>query len=193
MSSRWSTKKPTVSRLSVVFSMPVSIGKSNGLFHRPRPPTPYHSAPAGARAWRRPAPRAPPTLASTPPGRARGAPRHRVPPRTAGHGQDGWPGRLGGEWPDGTFTASYEFRHALYLYVLYERQGETQRVRLHRLLGERVHTLRTGHLRGSHLAEWRCVTVRLRVALQWAATAESPPGSASRSSCVVPSGQPPPY
>jgi hypothetical protein len=27
-----------------------SIGKSNGLFHRPRPPTPCHSAPAGARA-----------------------------------------------------------------------------------------------------------------------------------------------
>src|SRR4029453_10581911 len=72
-------------------------------------------------------------------------------------------------------------------------RGETQRVRLHRLLGERVHTLRTGHLRGSHLAECRCVTVRLRVALQWAATAESPPGSASRSSCVVPSDTPPPY
>jgi hypothetical protein len=69
-----------------------SIGKSNGLFHRPRPPTPCHSAPAGARAWRRPAPLAPPTLASTPPGRARGAPRHRAPPRAAGHGQDGWLG-----------------------------------------------------------------------------------------------------
>ena len=27
-----------------------SIGKSNGLFHRPRPPTPCHSAPASARA-----------------------------------------------------------------------------------------------------------------------------------------------
>ena len=51
----------------------------NGLFHRPRPPTPCHSAPAGARTWRRPAPLAPPPLASTPPGRARGAPRHRAP------------------------------------------------------------------------------------------------------------------
>src|SRR4030095_476332 len=26
----------------------------NGLFHRPRPPTPCHPAPAGARAWGRP-------------------------------------------------------------------------------------------------------------------------------------------
>src|SRR4030095_170204 len=69
-----------------------SIGKSNGLFHRPLPPTPCHSAPAGARAGRRPAPLAPPTLASTPPGRARGVPRHRAPPRAAGHGQDGWLG-----------------------------------------------------------------------------------------------------
>ena len=76
-----------------------SIGKSNDLFHRPRPPTPCHSTPAGARAWRRPAPLAPPTLASTPPGRARGAPRHRAPPRTAGHGQDGWLGTgCGAAW-----------------------------------------------------------------------------------------------
>ena len=54
----------------------MSIGKSNGLFHRPRPPTPCHSAPAGARAWRRPALLAPPTLASILPGGARGAQRH---------------------------------------------------------------------------------------------------------------------
>jgi hypothetical protein len=78
----------------------MSIGKSNGLFHRPRPPTPCHPAPAGARAWRRPAPLAPPTLASTPPGRARGAPRHRVPPprrraRTGRVAGDGLPARLG--------------------------------------------------------------------------------------------------
>ena len=72
-------------RISLQENAFTSIGKSNGLFHRPRPPTPCHSAPAGARAWRRPAPLAPPTLASTPPGRARGAPRHRVPPRTAAH------------------------------------------------------------------------------------------------------------
>ena len=52
-------------------------------FPRPRPPTPCRSAPAGARAWCRPAPFAPPTLASTPPGCARGAPRHREPPRAA--------------------------------------------------------------------------------------------------------------
>ena len=38
------------------------IGKSNGLFHRPRPPTPCHPAailPAAARAWGRPARPAP--------------------------------------------------------------------------------------------------------------------------------------
>jgi hypothetical protein len=86
----------------------LSIGKSNSLFHRPRPPTPCHSAPAGARAWRRPAPRAPPTLASPPPGRARGAPRHRAPPRVAGHGQDGWLGtgcqRGWGGWRQGKIS-----------------------------------------------------------------------------------------
>ena len=70
-----------------------SIGKSNGLFHRPRPPTPCHSTPAGARAWRRPAPLAPPTLASTPPGRAqapRATGRHPAPQdtdRTGGWGR----------------------------------------------------------------------------------------------------------
>ena len=40
----------------------MGIGKSNGLFHRPRPPTPCHPAatlPADARAWGRPARPAP--------------------------------------------------------------------------------------------------------------------------------------
>jgi hypothetical protein len=35
----------------------LGIGKSNGLFYRPRPPTPGHPAailPAAARAWGRP-------------------------------------------------------------------------------------------------------------------------------------------
>jgi hypothetical protein len=55
-----------------------SIGKSNGFFHRPRPPT----------------------LARTPPGRARGAPHHRAPPprrraRTGRVAGDGKPARLG--------------------------------------------------------------------------------------------------
>jgi predicted ATPase len=47
-------------------------------------------------------------------------------------------GRPAEEWPDGTFTASYEFRHALYQQVLYTRQGEAQRARLHRVVGVRV-------------------------------------------------------
>src|SRR5262249_32993031 len=40
------------------------------------------------------------------------------------------------EGPDGTVTARYEFRHALYQQVLYEQLGQGQRVRLHRQLGE---------------------------------------------------------
>src|SRR5262245_33613478 len=78
----------------------LSIGKSNGLFHRPRPPTPCHSAPAGARAWRRPAPHP----ARHPPRRA---PHQDGPeaPRATGHGQDGWLG-TGGQrgWRQGKIS-----------------------------------------------------------------------------------------
>jgi hypothetical protein len=62
------------------------IGKSNGLFHRLRPPTPCHPAatlPADARAWGRPARPAP------------AAGQRWMPPagrRLAAHGQDGWLG-----------------------------------------------------------------------------------------------------
>lgn len=41
------------------------------------------------------------------------------------------------EWPDGTLSERYSFRHALYHAVLYERLTETQRVRLHRRIAER--------------------------------------------------------
>jgi predicted ATPase len=40
------------------------------------------------------------------------------------------------EWPDGTVTAQYGFRHALYQQVLYEQVGQARRVRLHRQFGE---------------------------------------------------------
>ena len=40
------------------------------------------------------------------------------------------------EWPDGTFSERYRFRHALYHAVLYDRLTETQRVRLHRRIAE---------------------------------------------------------
>jgi DNA-binding winged helix-turn-helix (wHTH) protein/predicted ATPase len=40
-------------------------------------------------------------------------------------------------WPDGTVTGHYEFLHALYQQVLYERISVGQRVRLHRNIGER--------------------------------------------------------
>jgi DNA-binding winged helix-turn-helix (wHTH) protein/predicted ATPase len=40
-------------------------------------------------------------------------------------------------WPDGTVTGYYEFLHALYQQVLYERISVGRRVRLHRSIGER--------------------------------------------------------
>jgi predicted ATPase len=42
------------------------------------------------------------------------------------------------EWPDGTMSGRYSFRHALYQNVLYERIAEARRMRLHRLIGERL-------------------------------------------------------
>jgi predicted ATPase len=42
------------------------------------------------------------------------------------------------EWPDGTVTAQYAFGHALYHAVVYERLGQAERVRLHRLVGKRL-------------------------------------------------------
>ena len=41
------------------------------------------------------------------------------------------------EWPDGTLTMNYHFRHALYRQGVYARLGRGQQVRLHRLIGER--------------------------------------------------------
>lgn len=49
------------------------------------------------------------------------------------------------EWPDGTLTVRYSFRHALYQQVVYARLGEWQKVRLHRLLGERKEAAYHGH------------------------------------------------
>ena len=44
------------------------------------------------------------------------------------------------EWPDGTLSGQYRFRHALYKQVLYTRIAEIRRVRLHRAIGEREET-----------------------------------------------------
>lgn len=41
------------------------------------------------------------------------------------------------EWPDGTLSGRYVFRHVLYQNVLYGRTAEARRVRLHRLIAER--------------------------------------------------------
>lgn len=41
-------------------------------------------------------------------------------------------------WPDGTVSGRYRFIHALYQAVLYDRVAPARRVRLHRLIGERV-------------------------------------------------------
>jgi predicted ATPase len=42
------------------------------------------------------------------------------------------------EWPDGTVATHYQFLHALYQEVLYERIPAARRSRLHRLIGERT-------------------------------------------------------
>jgi hypothetical protein len=42
------------------------------------------------------------------------------------------------EWPDGTVSGRYGFRHALYREVLYRRIDSGRRVRLHRALGVRL-------------------------------------------------------
>jgi tetratricopeptide (TPR) repeat protein len=41
------------------------------------------------------------------------------------------------EWPDGTVSGRYGWRHALYQEVVYQRVGAGRRARLHRLLGAR--------------------------------------------------------
>src|SRR5262249_21930813 len=42
------------------------------------------------------------------------------------------------EWPDGTISGRYQFRHALYQSVFYERVAAVRQVRLHRQIGERA-------------------------------------------------------
>jgi len=41
-------------------------------------------------------------------------------------------------WPDGTITGRYEFIHALYQSVVYQRMAAARRVRLHQRIGERL-------------------------------------------------------
>ena len=62
-----------------------SIGNSNGLFHRPRAPTPYRATwPPSPWCWGLPARPAPHALAGHSLERARGSLRHREPPRRPG-------------------------------------------------------------------------------------------------------------
>ena len=42
------------------------------------------------------------------------------------------------EWPDGTLSGRYRFRHALYTKGLYDEIPEVRRIRLHRRIGERL-------------------------------------------------------
>lgn len=48
-------------------------------------------------------------------------------------------------WPDGTVTASFEFRHELYRQALYARMPAPRRARLHRALGERLELAHAGN------------------------------------------------
>src|SRR6476660_6131016 len=41
------------------------------------------------------------------------------------------------EWPDGTLSGRYSFRHALYHEVVYARIAEARRLQLHRRIAER--------------------------------------------------------
>ena len=51
------------------------------------------------------------------------------------------------EWPDGSLTVRYHFRHALYQHALYHRIGLAQRARWHRQLGEHFTTMSGSALR----------------------------------------------
>ena len=42
------------------------------------------------------------------------------------------------EWPDGTYSGSYAFRHILYQNVVYQHLAPGQRVQTHRRLGKRL-------------------------------------------------------
>ena len=59
------------------------------------------------------------------------------------------------EWPDGSLSGQYRFRHALYQHVLYERLAAIRKVRLHRQLGE--------HLEASHGEQVSVIAAQLAV------------------------------
>src|SRR5262249_17274303 len=44
------------------------------------------------------------------------------------------------EWPDGSISGRYRFRHALYRRALYEEMAEARRARMHRAIGRRLET-----------------------------------------------------
>jgi DNA-binding winged helix-turn-helix (wHTH) protein/predicted ATPase len=56
------------------------------------------------------------------------------------------------EWPDGSVSGRYRFRHALYRRVLYDGIGAARRVRMHRAIGRREET-GFGARAGEHAAE----------------------------------------
>jgi class 3 adenylate cyclase len=54
------------------------------------------------------------------------------------------------EWPDGTYSGSYAFRHILYQNVIYQHLAPGQRVQMHRRLGSRLE--KAYHHRTSEIA-----------------------------------------
>jgi predicted ATPase len=50
------------------------------------------------------------------------------------------------EWPDGTVTACYAFRHWLYQHITYQRLGATRRMHLHQQVGRRIETAYGPHV-----------------------------------------------
>jgi predicted ATPase len=69
------------------------------------------------------------------------------------------------EWPDGTLSARYRFRHAIYREVLYQEIPEARRVRLHGMIGE--------HLRAAFGSEDASLAAVLAVHFEKGRDAES--------------------
>lgn len=72
------------------------------------------------------------------------------------------------DWPDGVLSGRYEFAHALYQQVTYERTAAARRVRLHRVLGarkEQAYGKRAGEIAGElavHFERGRDITQAVR-------------------------------
>jgi class 3 adenylate cyclase/tetratricopeptide (TPR) repeat protein len=76
------------------------------------------------------------------------------------------------EWPDGTYSGSYAFRHILYQNVIYQHLAPGQRVQMHRRLGSRLekayhqHTSEIASVLALHFEQGRDFASALRYLAQ---------------------------